>query len=122
MNSSNKNNHYQLIGPEKIRAVLTDFYIKAFNDPIIGHFFFEKDINDITNKQVQFASSMLGGPEGYTGLPLKKAHEKLQFRRPHFGRRQVLMKEALEAHQVPPNTVAYWLEQEEKIIDLLRSV
>jgi hemoglobin len=112
-------NLYKQIGREFIERAITEFYVRAFKDPIIGHFFFEKDRQDITNKQIAFATSMLGGPDGYQGRPLRQAHEDLSFRRPHFGRRQVLMTEVLTDLGLDDDLKAAWLAKEQKLAPLV---
>ena len=112
-------NLYQAIGKDRIVEVITEFYKRAFDDPIIGHFFFNKDCEDITRKQINFACAMLGGPEKYTGKPLTKAHEDYKIRRPHFGRRQVLMAEVLTDFKIPEQLAQEWLAREDKLRDLI---
>jgi len=112
-------NLFEQIGAETIEKVITEFYIRAFDDGIIGHFFFEKDRLDITRKQIDFAVAMLGGPRLYSGKPLETAHEALNIRPPHFGRRQVLMANVLREVGVPEPAAAAWLELEERLKPLI---
>ena len=112
---------FEKIGYENIVSVITEFYKRAFNDPMIGHFFFNKDIEDITQKQITFASSMLGSKTiTYQGKPLKEAHLNLpQLRPPHFGRRQVLMKEVLSDLNIDSELADQWLKMEDKLKPLI---
>lgn len=103
---------YERIGEDLIRKVITEFYLRAFADPIIGHFFFEKDRAHITAMQIDFAINMLGGPRNYKGKPLVTAHEPFDIRGPHFGRRQVLMREVLDDLVVAPELSEAWLALE----------
>ena len=86
---------YEKIGEEFIRKAIYEFYRRAFDDMMIRHFFIHSDIEEISAKQTDFAIAMLGGPARYQGLPLKDAHLGFSIRPPHFGRRQVIMKEVL---------------------------
>lgn len=113
--SASKNTLYAKIGAEFIRAALTEFYQRAFSDMIIGHFFFAKDIAQITAQQIDFATGMLGGPRLYRGKSLGAAHHSLNLRRPHFGRRQVLMYEVLTGMGLDPELRDAWLELEEQL-------
>jgi hemoglobin len=110
---------FEQIGAEIIEKVITEFYIRAFDDIIIGHFFFGKDRLDITKKQIDFANAMLGGPRQYSGKPLETAHESLSIRPPHFGRRQVLMANVLAELNVPEEAAKGWLAMEERLRPLI---
>lgn len=110
---------YDKIGADTIVRAITTFYERAFTDMIIGHFFFEKDRADITAKQIAFATAMLGGPRNYRGKPLGLAHNDLDIRPPHFGRRQVLMAEVLDELGLAPELRDAWLELEESLRPLI---
>jgi truncated hemoglobin YjbI len=112
-------NLFEQIGAETIEKVITEFYIRAFDDIIIGHFFFGKDRLDITKKQIDFATAMLGGPRQYNGKPLETAHESLSIRPPHFGRRQVLMATVLKELNVDDEAAKGWLAMEERLRPLI---
>jgi truncated hemoglobin YjbI len=65
---------YEQIGEDSIIQVITEFYQKALSDPLIGHFFFNKNIEDITNKQIILASRLLRATHiKYQGKSLKEA-------------------------------------------------
>jgi truncated hemoglobin YjbI len=107
------------LGDDAIEKIVRSFYERAFFDGIIGHFFFEKDHNELVAKQTAFATSMLGGPSEYRGKPLAPVHKNLRINSAHFGRRQMLMKEILEEHNVPPEISGAWLEMEERLRPLI---
>lgn len=110
---------YTDIGPETIRAVITEFYRRAFEDPMIGHFFFGHDRDHITRMQIDFASNMLGGPKVYRGKSLQEAHGTLPIRPPHFARRQMLMREVLEESGVREDLREAWLKLEARLRPLI---
>lgn len=110
---------YEEIGADTIENVITEFYVRAFADSIIGHFFFGKDRAEITRLQIDFATAMLGGPRRYKGRPLETAHENLSIRPPHFGRRQVLMAEVLKDIGVPDRPAQAWLALEDRLRPLI---
>ncbi|MGE0172776.1 MAG: truncated hemoglobin [Oligoflexales bacterium] len=114
-------NLYDQIGPDFIVKAITSFYDKAFEDPIIGHFFMGKDKAALVQKQIDFASSMLGGPKNYRGRPLAAVHAELPIRPPHFGRRQVLMREVLEDLGLDKDLMESWLLLEQKLKPLILS-
>lgn len=110
---------YEQIGADLIGRCLTVFYERAFTDGIIGHFFFGKDRAHITNQQIDFATAMLGGPRRYRGKPLAVAHADLDIRRPHFMRRQMMMREVLDEMGVPAHLRDAWLALEENLRPLV---
>lgn len=105
----------QISAPFVARAV-QEFYDRAFEDPIIGHFFFHKDKAHLVAQQTIFVSRMLGSEDhSYTGKPLREIHFPLAIRRPHFDRRQMLMREVLTELQLSPNLAEQWLALENRL-------
>ena len=116
MTETDSSNLYDRIGETFIRQALTIFYERAFTDGIIGHFFFGKDRQHITDQQIDFATAMLGGPRRYRGKPLAVAHAKLAIRPPHFRRRQVLLAEVLTELELAEDLKKAWLALEENLL------
>ena len=117
-----KNNKtlYSQIGLTFIQTALYDFYKKAFNDPIIGHFFFQKNHDELVQKQIEFTCTMLGSKQHkYTGKPLEKAHHHLSISKAHFNRRKILLRETLYEHGLADTLIENWLELEEKLQKLV---
>ncbi len=56
---------YSNIGPERLQAIVDKFYDLAFSNEIIGDLF-QTDKNIIREKQLQFLTQFLGGPQIYT--------------------------------------------------------
>ena len=110
---------YEQIGESRIKSVIRDFYVRAFTDPIIGHFFFGKNHDELVAKQSQFAIALLGGPRSYAGRPLAPVHHGLGIRLPHFGRRQLLMGEVLKEHGIDPHLAYAWLDLEDQLRPLI---
>ncbi|MEY4630909.1 MAG: hypothetical protein RIQ81_1029 [Pseudomonadota bacterium] len=110
---------YKEAGKDGIEKMVRSFYERAFFDGIIGHFFIGRDHEDLVQKQTAFTTALLGGPSNYRGKPLATAHQDLRIRPPHFGRRQVLMREVLEEFQMPADIIAEWLDLEERLRPLI---
>lgn len=110
---------YDRIGANLVSEAITEFYRRAFEDGIIGHFFFGKDREEITAKQISFAASMLGGPRNYQGRPLEPVHRAFDIRRPHFDRRQRLMAEVLNELGLDAELRDEWLALEEQLRPLI---
>ena len=102
-------------GFQQILGVVRRFYVKAFRDPIIGHFFFQKDHEHLIRMQASFVMSMLGlSEESYRGRPLRLVHKGLPLAHVHFNRRMVLLGEELEKSDIPQAWGRRWLELEER--------
>lgn len=113
---------YDKIGEKPIKRAIEEFYKRAFIDPMICHFFIGFDILEITEKQQAFAIAMLGGPKNYHGRPLKDAHLPFTIKRPHFGRRQVLMRQVLEDQAIAEDIINEWMKLEQDLISLIVNV
>lgn len=107
-------NLYEQIGQERLAKILTEFYVRAFTDPMIGHFFWHHDREHLTTQQIAFATNLLGGPRLYQGRPLS-IHLKLPIRPPHFARRQVIMREVMEELGLERELAEAWLALEERL-------
>ena len=105
---------YDQIGHAFIAKAVAEFYKRAFADVMIGHFFFNSDINHIIEQQIPFVSAMLGGPSKYQGKPLKSAHKPFKIRLVHFNRRQILMGEVLSDLTLDPTLRDAWLALEDQ--------
>lgn len=71
---------YTKIGPENLRAIVDRFYDLVFNNDKIGHLF-QTDHSIIRDKQYQFLTQFLGGPQIYTA---SYGHPKMRMRHmPH---------------------------------------
>ena len=111
---------YEQIGPPVVADVIKEFYDRAFEDPIIGHFFYKKDKTRLVTFQTQFSAKLLGSKsEVYQGRDLKGAHAGLAIKSVHFSRRQVLMAEVLSEFRVPSKLSEAWLAREEALRKLM---
>jgi hemoglobin len=109
---------YERIGATRLQAILNDFYLRCFEDVMIGHFFFEKDHDELLKHQLAFTAAMLGGPNQYEGRPVALIHKPLSIRLAQFMRRRVILREAMAEHGLEPDIIEAWL----KIEDRLRSL
>ncbi len=109
-------NLYDAIGFNKIEEVLRLFYDQAVIDPLLAHFFFEKDIEELIQKQLVFTSILLGAKNlKYQGKPLKKVHERLNIRKVHLARRNVLMGEVMAQCGLPADLATKWQSLEQSL-------
>lgn len=92
---------FDRIGPDTLRAVITDFYRRVFDDIMIGFLFAGKDRARLIEREYEMTARMLGADVRYRGRPLREAHARVPILGGHFDRRLQLMKDALAAHDVP---------------------
>jgi len=109
----------QVGGQSFVEQAIKVFYERAQTDPMLSHFFFNLDINELIEKQTSFALSMLGHKSGYRGRPLTAVHHPLPIRPAHFARRQVLMREVLVELGLSEELVAEWLRLENQLRPLI---
>ncbi len=101
---------------EQIKKVTTEFYDRVFTDPMIGHFFHNKDKKRLINSQISLTKVLFSGtiPEG---LPQKMAdiHHALHINGSQFDRRQMILKETLEDLKTPNHLIDAWIDAEKSI-------
>lgn len=100
---------YDKIGPDKLRAVITDFYARLFDDVMIGFLFIGKDRKRLIEKEIELTARFLGADVRYTGRPLREAHARSPIMGGHFDRRRKILEETLAAHDVDPEVRETWL-------------
>ena len=64
-------------GQHAVNNLVSLFYRRVLMDPRIYHFFKDADIERIKNHQAAFLAHVLGGPNPYEGVDLRKAHKNL---------------------------------------------
>lgn len=107
---------YEKIGPEKLRAVLVEFYERVFPDPMIGFLFHGKDKEQLVQREWEFTARFLGAKDiPYTGRPMAVAHRQSRILGGHFERRQKILRDVLEDLQVDEEVQSAWLEHGEKL-------
>lgn len=56
---------YELIGDDRLQELLSSFYAKVFDSPVIAPLFNATDAESIKDKQYCFLTQFLGGPPRY---------------------------------------------------------
>jgi hemoglobin len=102
-------------GEEGLRAVLRTLYDRLFDDTMIGFFFAGKDKAKLVEHQLWFTARFLGGPNRYDGRSLPDAHAALALLPGHFDRRHHILREVLEAHNVPTAVRDEWLRVDQSL-------
>lgn len=97
-------------GEPALRAVLTTFYDRVFEDVMIGYLFWGKDKEHLIAREVEFAARVLGAKHiSYTGRPMRKAHAQHRILGGHFDRRLQILKDAMSFHHVPDEVQEAWV-------------
>jgi hemoglobin len=92
-------------GHEALEVVVEDFYVRVLADNQLSGFFAGTNMNRLKGKQVEFFAAALGGPEPYTGAPMKQVHQGRGITMHHFSLVAGHLSDALSAAGVPSATV-----------------
>jgi hemoglobin len=101
---------FDLIGESKLRAVITEFYARVFDDVMIGFLFAGKDRQRLIDKEYELTARFLGADIRYTGKPMRDAHKHSPIFGGHFERRLQILRETMRDHEVAPEVQAAWLD------------
>jgi len=106
----------QVGGEEGLRALITTFYDRVFDDVMIGFFFRHADKERLIRKETELTAKFLGAPGAhYTGEPLQKAHAKHPILGGHFDRRTQILREVLAESNVSDAVQTAWLDHTEAL-------
>jgi hemoglobin len=97
--------HDAIGGYEAIEIVVEDFYTRVLADDQLSGFFEGSNMNRLKGKQVEFFAAALGGPEPYTGAPMKQIHQGRGIMMSHFALVAGHLTDSLSAAGVPPATI-----------------
>ncbi|MFZ1162584.1 group I truncated hemoglobin [Mycobacterium sp.] len=92
-------------GYEAIEIVVEDFYTRVLADDQLSGFFAGSNMNRLKGRQVEFFAAALGGPEPYTGAPMKRVHQGRGIMMSHFALVAGHLAASLSAAGVPPATI-----------------
>jgi hemoglobin len=92
-------------GHEAIEVVVDDFYVRVLADDQLSGFFTGINMSRLKGKQVEFFAANLGGPEPYTGAPMKQVHQGRGISMYHFSLVAGHLADALTAAGVASQTV-----------------
>src|SRR4051812_12709651 len=67
----------RLGGESAVEAAVVRFYDKVMDDPSLAPFFENLDMDRQIQKQIAFMTVAFGGPNKYTGVGLRTAHQRL---------------------------------------------
>ena len=102
-------------GEPVVRAVVDTFVDRAFDDRIIGFLFAGKDRDRVKRHEYEHAAGSLGAPVAYEGRPIVALHKALRINGGQFRRRLALLKQAIEATNIPPDVGELWLDGQRRM-------
>ncbi|KZS65350.1 group I truncated hemoglobin [Mycobacterium ostraviense] len=95
----------QIGGYQAIEVVIEDFYARVLADDQLAGFFTGTNMSRLKGKQTEFFAAALGGPEPYTGVPMKQVHQGRGITMHHFTLVAGHLGDALAAAGVPAETI-----------------
>ncbi|CDO07281.1 group 1 truncated hemoglobin [Mycolicibacterium cosmeticum] len=96
----------QIGGAPAIEAVVADFYVRVLADDELAGFFTGTNMARLKGKQAEFFAAALGGPEPYTGAPMRQVHQGRGITLHHFNLVAGHLSDSLSAAGVPDELVA----------------
>ena len=106
---------FDLIGSDRLRALVVDFYQRVFDDVMIGFMFIGKNRQHLIEREYEFTAHFLGGPVVYTGRPIKQAHAKTPIFGGHFERRLQILRNTMADHHIDAAVVASIVEHQQAL-------
>lgn len=79
-----------------VRRIVSDFYDRAVDSPVLSHHFEHVDMRRLLDHQARFISYVTGGPASYTDEHLRRIHERLGITTGEFREMLALLAETLE--------------------------
>ncbi len=89
----------------KISRVVSAFYDKALDSPILSPYFENSNMQRIIDHQTKFIASLMGGPASFTNEELSRVHKNLNINREAFSEMAELFCETLEDFDFDGNDI-----------------
>jgi len=92
-------------GHDALEVIVEDFYCRVLDDDHLASFYAGADMKRVKAKQVEFLTSVLGGPGTYTGRSMRQAHEGRGITMHHFAMVAAHLADSLCAAGLHPDTI-----------------
>ncbi|MBO9609070.1 MAG: group 1 truncated hemoglobin [Paenibacillaceae bacterium] len=103
---------FERLGREKLLfRVVDEFYTLLLQDERVNGYFAGIDMVRLRQHQLSFLSSILGGPEQYTGRSMRNAHRALHLTEAHFDAVAEHLQTALRRCNVSPADIEAVMEK-----------
>jgi hemoglobin len=83
-------------GFAKVSRVVSAFYGRVFDSPILEPYFAGVDMRRLIDHQTKFIASIMGGPASFTNEHLERVHARLHIDDAAFDEMAALLRETLE--------------------------
>ncbi len=93
-------------GFAKINRVVTAFYDKVLDSPVLSKYFEAIDMRRQIDHQTKFIASLMGGPASFSNQELERAHERFSITRAEFDEMMGLLQETLEDFELDDDDVS----------------
>jgi len=110
MMSESQSIYTEIGGQDTVEAIVSDFYDDVFEDPLLEPYFEGIDRNTLYSHQVQFISSVAGGPVSYDGVDMQQAHRGMGITGEAFKRVATYLDDALRENNVSEDNIEEILE------------
>ncbi|GGL60090.1 group I truncated hemoglobin [Halocalculus aciditolerans] len=107
---SAKSIYAEIGGRDAVESVVDDFYDRVLDDPVLTPYFEDTDMDELFAHQVQFVSSVAGGPVEYDGEDMQAAHEGMGITGEAFAHVADHLDAALRENGVPGDAVESIIE------------
>ena len=91
----------QIGGADALEAVVAEFYDRVLADDELAGFFSGTNMARLRGKQAEFFAAALGGPDPYTGAPMRQVHQGRGITVHHFNLVAGHLADSLSAAGVP---------------------
>ncbi|HEY2199476.1 MAG TPA: group 1 truncated hemoglobin [Mycobacterium sp.] len=95
----------QIGGHDALEVVVEDFYCRVLDDDHLAGFYAGSNMKCVKVRQVEFLSSVLGGPGPYTGTPMRQVHGGRGITMHHFAMVAAHLADSLCAAGLHPDTI-----------------
>ena len=97
---------YKQVGErDALEVVVEDFYCRVLDDDHLAGFYAGANMKCVKAQQVAFLSSVLGGPDPYTGRSMRQVHEGRGITMHHFAMVAAHLADSLCAAGLHPDTI-----------------
>lgn len=89
-----------------VRKVVSDFYDRVIDSPVLSHHFAGVDMRRLIEHQTQFITFLMDGPgQNYGDEQLRRIHERLGITNEEFAEMVAMLSETMEDHEFEDSDV-----------------
>lgn len=104
---------------ELLQEILTDFYTRVYDDPLLAPFFTHTTRQRAIEKQFNFLNQIFTGEDVYFGERPRNAHHWMVISDEMFDYREKLMRQVQREHGLPEHLIRRWSAMEESYREVI---